>query len=62
MWKSHLIKTIFQAVSEIFLYHGVSPEKPRVMLLAPTGVASFNINGTTLHSAFGLPCGERFTL
>ena len=60
--KSHLIKTIFQAVSKIFLYHDVSLEKPRVMLLAPNGVASININGTTLHSAFGLPCGEHFTL
>ena len=30
------------------------------MLLAPTGLASININGTTLHSAFGLPCGGTF--
>ena len=58
--KSHLIKTIFQAVSKVLLYHGTNPEKPRVLLLAPTGVASININGTTLHSAFGLPCEGSF--
>ena len=58
--KSHLIKTVFQAVSKMFLYHGANPEKPRVLLLAPTGVASININGTTLHSAFGLPCEGPF--
>ena len=58
--KSHLIKAVYQAISKIFLYHGSNPEKPRVLLLAPTGVASININGTTLHSAFGLPCEGPF--
>ena len=58
--KSHLIKTIYQAVSKIFLYHGSCPDRPRVLLLAPTGVASINIDGTTLHSAFGLPCDGPF--
>ena len=32
----------------------VQPHKPLVLLTAPTGLAAFNINGVTLHSAFML--------
>ena len=35
--KSHLTKTISQAVSKELLYHAKDPEKPRVRLLGPTG-------------------------
>ena len=27
-----------------------------MLILAPTGVASINVNGTTVHSALGLQC------
>ena len=44
-------------------YHGGFPEKPRVLILAPTEVASINVNGTTVHSALGLLClGKLFPL
>ena len=43
---------------KLLQYHGGSPEKPQVLILAPTGVASSNINGTTVHSALGLPHRE----
>ena len=52
--KSHLVKIIHQAVSKLLQYHGTSHEKPRVLVLAPTGVASINVNGTTIHSALNL--------
>ena len=45
--------SVYQSVSKLLQYHGGSPEKPRVLILAPTGVASININGTAIHSAFG---------
>ena len=32
----------------------VQPDEPLVLLTAPTGLAAFNINGITLHSAFML--------
>ena len=32
-----------------------NPEKPAVLLMAPTGVAAININGTTIHSALAIP-------
>ena len=33
--KSHLVKTIYQAVSKLLQYHDTSSEKPRVLILAP---------------------------
>ena len=52
--KSHLVKTIFYALSKLLLRKGTNPDKQRVMLLAPTGVAAVNINGTTIHSGLGI--------
>ena len=54
--KSYLVKTIHQAVFKLLQDHGSSPEKPRVLILAPNGVASINVNGTTIHSGLNLPC------
>ena len=54
--KSHLVKTIHQAVFKLLQDHGSSPEEPRVLILAPNGIASINVNGTTIHSALNLPC------
>ena len=34
-----------------------------MLILAPTGVASINVNGTTVHPALGLQCrGKLFPL
>ena len=34
-----------------------------MLILAPTGVASINVNATTVHPALGLPCrGKHFPL
>ena len=38
--KLHLIKTVFHAVNKVFLYRSGDPAKPRVLSLAPTGVAA----------------------
>ena len=54
--KSHLIKTINHSVSKLFLYQSGRPVKPRVLVLAPTGVAAININGTTIDSGLNIPC------
>ena len=40
--KSHLIKTIYMAISKVLMYDGGHPEKPRILLLAPTVVATIN--------------------
>ena len=41
---------------KVFLYRNGDPAKPRVLLLAPTGVASTNINGNIVHSGLHIPC------
>ena len=61
--KSHLIKTFYQSVTKLLQYLCSSPEKPGVLILAPTGVASINATGTTVHSALDLTrCGKFFPL
>ena len=34
------------SLNKVMTYKGVDPEKPRILLLAPTGVAVAHINGT----------------
>ena len=55
--KSHLVKTIFHALTKIFSYRNVTLDKPKVLLVAPTGVAAVNIDGTTIHTSLGIPVG-----
>ena len=58
--KSHLIRAIYHTVTKTFRHAPSNPELPSVLLLAPTGVATININGTTVHSALAIPreCGN----
>ena len=37
--KSHLIKTIYHALTKVFSYRAMTLDKPKVLLVAPTGVA-----------------------
>ena len=41
--KSHLVKVIYNAISKTLLYHFKDPEKPRVLLLGPTGISAVNM-------------------
>ena len=51
--KSPLVKVIYNGISKILLYYCVEPEKPRVLLLGPTGISAVNIGGTTtIHSCY----------
>ena len=52
---SHLINTIFQTLTRTLnLYCGTS-EKVKVLNMTSTGVASANINETTINTALGIP-------
>lgn len=53
--KSHLVKTITLFLSKTFNLHSETPEKLKILLLAPTGVSAININGTTINSGLGIP-------
>ena len=57
--KSHLIKTIFMSLNKVVMYKSVDPEKPRILLLAPTGVAEVHINGTTVHAGLHINVGGK---
>ena len=52
--KSRLIKAIYMLLGKVEIYKGGELEKPRILLLAPTGVTAININGTTIHSRLGI--------
>jgi len=39
-------------------FPGKDPSKVKVLKVAPTGVAAFNIYGYTIHSAFSVPIGR----
>ena len=50
--KSHVIKLIHSDTLKLLKLLGTfEPDDVIVLLTAPTGVAAFNINGMTLHSA-----------
>ena len=51
-----MIKTIYHSVSKLSFYQSGSSVKPRVLVLAPTGVSAININGTTIYSSLNIPC------
>lgn len=51
--KSYLIKTIKDWIKEVF--------KQDVAIIAPTGIAAFNIDGLTIHRLFQLPVEHGYT-
>lgn len=60
--KSYLINTIYQSLSKLFNLYSGTPEKCKVLKVAPTGVAAINIDGTTINSAFGIPKSKSLNL
>ena len=42
------------------MHNSVNPDKQRVLILAPIGVAATNINGATVHSGLGIGIGKGF--
>ena len=60
--KSHLLTTIYHSLSKLLMYRGGEPTKERILVLAPTGVASINVNGTTIHTGLIIPTTEFFSL
>ena len=57
--KSHVIRLIHYYTLKLLRLAGtLQPGEVTVLLTAPTGVAAFNINGMTLHSALLLGCSK----
>ena len=55
--KSFLTKILYQPLTKAFSCRNSSLDKPKVLLLAPTGVAAVNIDETKIHSALHIPVG-----
>ncbi|XP_066912801.1 uncharacterized protein [Clytia hemisphaerica] len=60
--KSHLLTTIYHSLSKLLMYRGGEPTKQRILVLAPTGVAAINVNGTTIHTGLIIPTKKLFPL
>jgi len=59
--KSTTVKAIVQALSRFCLsFPGSRPDLLRLLLCALTGIATFNIGGTTIHSTFILPFNQKY--
>ena len=56
--KSFLIRVIYQCLTKTLSYGSILVDKPKALLMAPTGVAAINIDGTTIHTAFNIPVGH----
>ena len=57
--KSHLTKALYQAAVKYFNSQaGVDFGEINVLLLAPTGKATFNIKGNTIHTALAIPASQ----
>ena len=60
--KSVVIRTLYQALHRLLSSEcGENPEDVRVLLCAYTGLAAYNIQGSTLHSAFCIEPNKKLT-
>ena len=49
------MRVIYQSLTKTLSYGSTLIDKSKALLLAPTGAAATNIDGTTIHTAFNLP-------
>ena len=47
------------SLNKVMMYKGFDPEKPRILLLAPTGVAAVHFNGTSSHLRLQINAGGK---
>ena len=59
--KSHLVKSTCNTVSEILPINCKKTDKPRVLLLGPTGISAINIGETTIHCTLGIKLGVKLS-
>ena len=56
--KSFLMKVIYQSLTKALSYGVAVIEKPKVLLMTLKGVAAIQVDGTTIHTALGIPVGH----
>ena len=57
--KSFLLKLFIEAVNRLQKYSGQELDKPYYITIAPTGVAAYIVNGSTIESALGINANNR---
>ena len=57
--KSFLIKALYQMIQITLRKEGDDPTMIKTLLMAPTGMAAFNIEGQTIHSSLLLNLGQK---
>ena len=61
--KSQVAKALYQAALKYYNSNaGEDFQEIRVLLLAPTGKAAYNIKGNTIHSAFVIPANQSLNI
>ncbi|XP_071944760.1 uncharacterized protein [Antedon mediterranea] len=58
--KSHLVKCIYNEGTRILGKMMQNPDDVSILKVAPTGIAAYNINGKTIHSALSIPINVSF--
>ncbi|CAG2214630.1 unnamed protein product [Mytilus edulis] len=57
--KSFVTKALYQMILKFYNRRsGDDFTTPKVLLMAPTGKAAYNINGNTIHSTLRIPCNQ----
>ena len=56
--KSFLMRVIYQSLAKTLSYGSTLVKKPKALLMAPTGVAGINTDGTTIHTIFNIHVGH----
>ena len=60
--KSLVVRTLYQALHRLLCSEsGQNPEDIRILMCAYTGLAAYNIQGSTLHSAFCIEPNKKLT-
>ena len=60
--KTCVTNALYQALVRYYNQdQGSNPQQASVLLTAPTGKAAYLIKGSTIHSAFGIPCNQSLT-
>ena len=57
--KSHLLKALYQGLHRVCCRDaGQNRDTYKVLVMAPTGKAAYNVRGTTIHAAFHIPANQ----
>ena len=58
--KTHVTTSLYQSLYRYWNKRpGIDPNKPCILLMAPTGKAAYLIRGNTLHSALKIPVNQK---